>query len=142
MYEITETDLLMKHITEKLDSLLNKHLKPYELTGSQVRILHYLKEIPQPVSQKELELHFKVSHPTIVGLLKRLEQKGFVRTEFELANKKRKNVYTTEKCNKLLEEGDVYHERMYKTLLAGLSNEQIKSLNDMLNKIHNNIKDL
>ena len=137
-----QTDIFMKMITDKIDSIMNKKLKPYGLTGSQLRVLHHLRITPSPVSQRELELTFEVAHPTMVGLLKRLEQKGFVRTEFDSDNKRRKNVYMTEKCDAFFQYGDDSRNDMIRILLSGFDDEQIEAFDKALQHMYNNLKSL
>lgn len=53
-----------------------------DLTGSQMRVLFFLHQQKNfECSQKELEDYLNVSHPTINGILKRMEEKGFLSTE-------------------------------------------------------------
>ena len=53
-----------------------------DLTGSQMRVLFFLHQQKNfECSQKELEDYLNISHPTISGILKRMEEKGFLSTE-------------------------------------------------------------
>ena len=50
-----------------------------ELTSAQGRIMGYLARQKQPPCAKDIETEFHLSHPTVSGLLSRLEKKDFIR---------------------------------------------------------------
>ena len=69
---------------------------------SQMYVLKYLRENQNKmVTQKEIEQYLEVSHPTTVGILKRLESKGFIQTEIVKEGRFSKQVVLTEKSNVL-----------------------------------------
>lgn len=49
-----------------------------ELTSAQGRIMGYLARQKQPPCAKDIETEFHLSHPTVSGLLSRLEKKDFI----------------------------------------------------------------
>lgn len=58
----------------------------YDLTPAQASILMYLEKADHPVNQRELENYFRLSNPTVTGLMKRMEAKGFIRREISQAD--------------------------------------------------------
>lgn len=79
---------LLKQIHDNMDRHANRNLKPQGLTFSQMRLLVLLYVRPSAPSQKELEEQMGVTHPTVVGLIKRLEGKGLVRCGFDSRDKR------------------------------------------------------
>ena len=95
--------ILIKRIHDKLEHRGNRDCKAAGLTIQQVRIIIYIAEHnKQNITQKELETEFKVSHPTIVGLIKRLEEKEFVITKTVQEARQQKYIKLTQKGKKAL----------------------------------------
>ena len=57
---------------------LNTALAQMELTSAQGRVMGYLARRKQPPCAKDIEEEFHLSHPTVSGLLSRLEKKNFI----------------------------------------------------------------
>ena len=53
-------------------------LAQMELTSAQGRVMGYLARRGEPLCAKDIEEEFHLSHPTVSGLLARLEKKGFL----------------------------------------------------------------
>ena len=93
-----DAGFLIKQIHDALSKRFNDVLKKYDLTISQMYVLKYLRENQNKmVTQKEIEQYLEVSHPTTVGILKRLESKGFIQTEIIKEGRFSKQVVLTEK---------------------------------------------
>lgn len=95
-----DVGLLIKIINEYIEKKSNQDLKPWGITVSQMRILGYVKhrqEMGIATSQKDIENHLEVSHPTVVGVLKNLKQKGIIQTQCDSEDKRIKRVYITKK---------------------------------------------
>ena len=67
-----------KIIDEKIKVRADEDLKRHDLTLMQTRVLGFLAEVGGQATQKEIEDDLEVSHPTVVGLVFRMEQKGFL----------------------------------------------------------------
>ena len=87
-----------KIISDFLHAKANAVLKEHDITFSQLQILCYIKENGQKEQrQKEIELHFGLTHPSLVGLLKRMEQKGLVEIKPDPSDRRANFVSMTEK---------------------------------------------
>ena len=53
-------------------------LTQVDLTASQGQILGYIVHRKSPPCSRDIEEQFRMSHPTVSGLLSRLEKKGFI----------------------------------------------------------------
>ena len=69
---------LIKRINDKLAVRADAELKQYHLTMSQGRVFLYLSSRGGQATQKEIETFLGVAHPTVVGLVSRMEQSGYV----------------------------------------------------------------
>ena len=60
------------------DQAMTSALAKMELTASQGRIMGYIARSKRPLCSRDIEEEFHLSHPTVSGLLARLEKKGFI----------------------------------------------------------------
>lgn len=122
---------LIKSINDKLKVRADAELKQYHLTISQSRVLVYLRSRGGQATQKEIETFLDVAHPTIVGLVSRMEQNGYV-TCWPCEDGRNKYVKLTpqvEAIDKDMRENMRANEQM---LLAPLSPEDRERLRDLL----------
>ncbi len=57
---------------------MTEALAEMELTAAQGRIMGYLARRKDPPCSRDIEEEFQLSHPTVSGILTRLEKKGFI----------------------------------------------------------------
>lgn len=133
---------LVKVIKDNIERYFNQELKPEGLTASQVQVLKFLRDQGpgKRITQKDIEKYLHVSHPTVVGILKRLENKGFIRTEFDGGDKRYKYVYTTGKEAEFHERMERSHEEVEQRLTNGMTEEQLKELRKLLGMVYENVK--
>lgn len=130
---------LIKSINDKLRVKADADLKRYSLTFVQSRVFAYLQERGGRATQKEIEVFLGVSHPTVVGIVSRMEQNGYV-TCWPDEDKRNKNVKLTQKAQSL---GMDMEQRMLeneKHLLAPLSPAEAEQLKQMLLRIYTNLE--
>ena len=113
-----------KLISDKLKVHADADLKNQGLTLAQSRVLTFLNEQDGIATQKEIEDYLQVSHPTVVGLVSRMEQNELVETWFNPENRRNKMVRLTEKSKKIGENMDEVTEQHDKALLNGLSEQE------------------
>lgn len=79
------------------DQIMTTALEEQELTSAQGHIMGYLSRQKEPPCPRDIEEAFHLSHPTVSGLLSRLEQKGFIRQYPDPADRRCKRIYLEEK---------------------------------------------
>lgn len=131
---------LMKQITDKIKIFADASLKSRGLTLSQGRMLRFVSNYPEGVTQKAIETHFQVSHPTVVGIISRMQKNGYLECWQDPEDKRNKIVCLTKKAQPVAIEMKQEMEMMEMRLLQGLSGEQIDSLYDMLYQIFENVE--
>lgn len=130
---------LIKNINDKLKVKADADLKRYNLTFTQSRVFAFLQEKGGQATQKEIELFLDVAHPTVVGIVSRMEQNGYVTTYFDSKDKRNKNVKLTKQAEEIgfdLEKGMLENE---KNLLAPLTIEDVEHLKKSLELIYRNL---
>ena len=122
---------LIKRINDKLAARADAELKQFNLTMSQCRVFLYLSSRGGQATQKEIETFLDVAHPTVVGLVSRMEQNGYV-TCWPCEDGRNKYVKLTpqaEAIDKDMQRNQLENEEM---LLASLSPEDRERLRDLL----------
>ena len=88
---------------------ITQALGQMELTSAQGRIMGYLARRGEPPCAKDIEEEFHLSHPTVWGLLSRLEKKDFIEFRPDAADRRCKRIY-------VLPKGKQLHETMHRTI--------------------------
>lgn len=86
-------------------------LEKMELTAAQGHIMGFLAHCKEPPCPRDIEEHFKLSHPTVSGLLSRLEKKGFIQLRPDETDRRCKRVHILPKGHECL-------ETMHQTILT------------------------
>ena len=131
---------LIKNINDKLKVKADADLKHSNLTLAQSRVLAFLDSRGGQATQKEIEVYLEVSHPTVVGIISRMEKNGHLRCWVDETDKRNKIVALTEQAKALGEEMKQRISANEKMLLASLSEADIKKLKQMLLIIYNNLE--
>lgn len=131
---------LIKNIHDKLKVKADADLKYCKLTLAQSRVLAFLDNQGGQATQKEIEVYLEVAHPTVVGIISRMEQNGHLRCWVDETDKRNKIVALTEQAKALGEKMEQRIAVNEKKLLASLSEEEIKQLKQMLLTIYHNLE--
>lgn len=131
---------LIKSINDKLKVKADENLKSSGLTFSQSRVLAYLNLHGGQATQKEIEDDLAVSHPTVVGIVSRMAQNGFLTTWFDTGKQRSKMVALTEKARTVGADMDAMIQRQEAELLAGLTPEEAGVLERALTSIYRNLQ--
>lgn len=73
--------------------VMNNALSEMELTSAQGHIMGFLAHRDEAPCPRDVEEHFGLSHPTVSGLLARLEKKGFISLQPDPKDKRCKRIY-------------------------------------------------
>jgi len=92
-----------------MDQSVTNALAQMDLTAAQGRILGYLSRRETPPCSRDIEEEFHLSHPTVSGLLTRLEKKGFVEFRPDESDRRCKRI-----C--ILEKGQQCHDLILQTI--------------------------
>ncbi|MBP5601939.1 MAG: MarR family transcriptional regulator [Treponema sp.] len=131
-----QTMLLIKQLNDKFEAKGTAACSKFGLTLSQFRFLGYLKMHQETqVTQREMEKFFKVSHPAVNGVLKRLEEKGFVSTELINEGKTQKIVHLEQKGLSAVENMDKEKDNTDILLTEKISEKEWADLHKLLSKV-------
>lgn len=79
------------------DQIMSAAVTRMELTPVQSRVMGYLAHRSEPPCAKDVEEEFHLSHPTVSGILSRLEKKHFVEFRPDPQDRRCKRIYMLEK---------------------------------------------
>ena len=80
------------------EQTLTAAMEEMELTAAQGHLMGYLIHSREPRCPRDVEKVFHLSHPTVSGLLSRLEQKGFVELRTDPEDRRFKRIYLLPKA--------------------------------------------
>ena len=79
------------------DQIMSAAVAQMDLTPVQSRVMGYLAHRQDPACAKDVETEFGLTHPTVSGILSRLEKKGFIEFRPDSADRRCKRIYVLEK---------------------------------------------
>ena len=133
--------MLLKQIHDAIEKRANHDLKKSGLTLSQARFLMYLLERGESeVPAKDFESHFQVSQPTVVGILKRLEQKKLIVSSVDRLDRRIKNISLTSSGMELCHREINHQKQMEAMIVKNLSPEEIAAFRSALETVYENVR--
>lgn len=113
--------------------------KEKDLTFAQARVLEYVISKGGNTTQKSIEDYLEVSHPTVVGIVSRMEKSGYLVCHVDKEDKRNKIVETTERAVCVSQELETGKAAQEEKLLKGLTKEEIETLYRILCVIRKNV---
>jgi len=130
---------LFKLLNSTLRDHIDRNIKALDLTASQLDVLVGIAaHCGRPVNQREIEEELHLSNPTVTGILKRLEAKGFVTRTVRAQDRRFKEVRLTGKCARLAEKLQPEGQLMLRQAFRGFTPEEYDALNRMLERLLEN----
>lgn len=131
---------MIKQINNVYEKDLNERLKKIGITSSQCAVLDYLFHTSkEEVSQRDVEKHLCLKNPTVTGLLKRLDEKGYILCVPNAKDKRKKNIYLTEKAYDIQRKMEADRRKLDRELTHGMSRREIEATRKNLEKLLYNI---
>ena len=131
---------MFKQINNVYEKEFNNRLRTLGITASQCAVLDYLFDCEkEEVTQRDIEKGLNLRNPTVTGLLKRLDEKGYILSVQSNTDKRCKNIYLTEKAYDIQRRMENQRRKLDKMLTIGMNKKEIEALEKMLNKVLYNI---
>ena len=129
---------VLNRTNNKLKNALIQILKPYDITPEEWGTLKRLWQ-QDGISPKCIaELTFK-DQPTTVRKLKKLEKKGLIFREVNLADNRSYLIYLTDRGKELKDILIPLTEKKLKEVLKGIDQQEVQKLLEILNRIYANL---
>ena len=132
----------LRQISNLIKKHVNQNFEELGLTFSQSGILMYiLLNKNNNINQRDIENEFKLSNPTVNGILNRLENKGLVRRVIDDTDKRVKHIIPLKKSEKLMEIVKQKRENLENNMIKNINNDELITFNLVLEKMIKNIKE-
>ncbi len=131
-------------IDKVMKAKFDRELERAGLTVSQMQVLMYIlkeqKKQDREITARELEQRFRVSNPTMSGVLRRLEKKGFIERKPGSQDKRNKQIRIRENIDALHQ---MIHDRINvegKRMFRGFTKEELAELARLSAKLLHNLE--
>lgn len=134
--------ILVKKTALIFDKLSNQLLTPYDLTGSQFKIMMVLYHAPAgSVRQADVEAKFSMTNPTVTGLVQKLEAKDLVKRRPHPEDRRSKVLVLTDRAIGMKEELLALADDLEQQMTRKLSDDECDQLSKLLIKMLKNEKE-
>ena len=133
----------LKILSKNLELHLSRKLEKDGITSSQFHLLVFLaSQKGRKVTQKEICESLDLKHTTIIGLVKRMSEKGLVASEVNPENARYRDIFLTEKGIQYAESLDENRIVVNGQILNNFSDEEETELKRLLQKLKDNVEKL
>ncbi len=140
MKERMPIGFMFKQINTIYEKDFNRLLKTIGITASQCAVLDYLfRSSEEAVNQRDIEKGLSLRNPTVTGLLKRLDEKGYILSVQSDKDKRCKNIYLTEKAYDIQRRMEADRKKIDRKFTLGMNKKEKAALEKMLEKVLYNI---
>ena len=135
--EITTKSIINIMYTSRfIEDMFTSLLKQYDITSQQFNVLRILRgQKGKPANLSTLQERMIDKSSNTTRLVDKLIKKGFVKRQTCEQNRRKVEIFITDKGLIQLKELDPVTEKINKNLLANLSTRQMEDLNKLLDKI-------
>lgn len=132
---------MIRMISGRMKANGSASLHKKNLTMIQSSIIRYLEMKGGRTTQKDIEDYMNVSHPTIVGIITRMENNGFLKCCMDSKDKRQKIVELTDSARAVSKEIHTEIENAEQNMLRGLSKEEQEELFSLLERVYRNVEE-
>lgn len=127
---------MVKQLHDTIEKRMNQALSKFDLTMVQMGALVMLHKKKQDIcTLKEFEQILHLAQSTTVGVVKRLEQKGYVKTAVDSRDRRIKNVKITPDGLELCTQAVKEVEHIVEQLFEGFDEEELQMFIYFIQKI-------
>ena len=116
------------------DQAITRALEEMDLTSSQGHIMGFLAHQQTPPCPKDVEEAFHLSHPTVSGLLSRLEKKGFIELRTDAVDRRCKRIYVLEKGRQCQQKMKSTIDAIESQMVSDFSQEEMEQFGAFLTR--------
>ena len=138
--------LVFKRFSHQLHLMVQKEAKRCGIEfmgGPQGQVIRFLerREHEQELTLiKDIEQEFKITKSVASNLVKRMVQNGLVELEVSPSDKRAKFVHLTEKSRSQMKQIKSFFDRMNRSLLDGISEENLAIFEEVMGQLQANVE--
>lgn len=114
------------------DQAMTAALASMELTAAQGHVMGFIAHQQTPPRARDIEQAFRLSHPTVSGLLSRLEKKGFIEFREDPDDRRSKRICILPKGREMEETMHRVIEENEERLVRDFTEEEKEIFSDLL----------
>ena len=134
------TGYYIKRIAGYIEADANRELEQYGLTMSQARVLSFLlNRRGKNTIQKDIEDYFEIRHSTVIGILQRMEAKGFIVSSVDPSDKRQRIINVTDAAVELEKAIEKHRDESEARMAAGMTETELAQFKELLYKVYKNI---
>lgn len=119
----------------------NARAKRFDLTQTQMHILHYLFRAEGKLTQRDIEKHFELKHSTVIGILGRMEKNGFIEISVSETDRRQRDITLLKKAYDVEAECKAQRNYTENKFASGLTENELKTLRVLLDKVYDILKE-
>ncbi|SNY90163.1 DNA-binding transcriptional regulator, MarR family [Cohaesibacter sp. ES.047] len=133
---------LLKQLNDGTKQMVDAKLQPFGLTMTQAQFLYFLRtRMGKTTTPKHFEEHFGIAHPTVVGVLKRLEQKELIAAMPDPEDGRRKIITLAPAEQQIHRQVQATRQTIEACLIDKMTPQEVADLKIMLERLLANIQD-
>lgn len=130
----------LRHLSNRITQYMDQQFLALDLTSTQSFILHHLVlHEGEQIYPKDIEKRFHLTHPTVSGVLQRLESKDFIVIEPDRGDRRCKRIRLTDRARRCDEAVGQAFETLERLMCSGMSEEEQQTLLRLLDLATKNL---
>ena len=131
----------LRYLNNRITQYMDQQFLALDLTSTQSCILHHLSlHENEAMYPKDIEKRFHLTHPTVSGVLQRLEAKNFIVIEPDRADRRCKRIRLTDRARRCDEAVGQAFETLERLMCSGMSEEEQQTLLRLLDLASANLR--
>ena len=125
----------VRFVVTQMNKFASRKLKPYGIKFNELNIIRFIEKADGPVYQKTICQEFQLSHSTVVGIVFRLDDLGYLLIGNSRVDKRHTNVTITEKGKQLIQETEDIYQEIIGKMKVIISDEEMNTIIQSVDQI-------
>lgn len=138
MAQIRDVWLQAHNMLRSARQIINRELRPLELTSAEGNILLHLLTQGKPMVQEQLVEQLDVSKPAVSRALDSLEQKGYVTRQPDPYDKRAHRIHLTGRALEIGATVEQVYNRVFTLAVQGVSQDELDTFMHLFRRIADN----
>lgn len=131
----------LRYLNNRITQYMDQQFQTLDLTSTQSFVLHYLiLHEQETVYPKDIEKRFQLTHPTVSGVLQRLEAKDFISIEPDQIDRRCKCIRLTDRARRCDEAVGKAFDTLEQLMCSGMCPEERQQLLRLLDLAAENLR--
>lgn len=119
---------------------MNRKLQELDLTNAQGHAICFLTHAAEPPCARDIESTFGLSHPTVSGILSRMEAKGFIEVRPDASDRRVKRIFLRDRGTASSMSIARHVEENEGIMTVGFTDDELSQFRDYLSRAISNLE--